>query len=187
MPLLSPSLEALLTRASRKQEVSTKKMSQQVGLRKDEQINSEWLKEKTEKGVVRINNAYFQLGSNVSKSSLSTLGYLNNKDSSRDSAYGFSSGESRITTRESTPEKIGASSRKNGTTGNRSRKWQLEDRGSASKYKSSLSTVASSINQDIPIAQTNIHHFDSGTDKNIPRCRSSRYVKLQSPSGIRER
>ncbi|ODM93871.1 Spermatogenesis-associated protein 7 [Orchesella cincta] len=29
----------------------------------------------------------------------------NNKDSSRDSAYGFSSGESRITTRESTPEK----------------------------------------------------------------------------------
>lgn len=32
-------------------------------------------------------------------------GANNNKDSSRDSAYGFSSGESRITTRESTPEK----------------------------------------------------------------------------------
>lgn len=35
----------------------------------------------------------------------STTPHATNKDSSRDSAYGFSSGESRITTRESTPEK----------------------------------------------------------------------------------
>jgi len=74
---------------------------------------------------------------NRQKTSASTLlGFVNNKDSSRDSAYGFSSGESKVTTRESTPEK--RKTRK---------KVHMESTG-RQKYKSNLSTVASSINQE---------------------------------------
>jgi len=68
-----------------------------------------------------------------------------NKDSSRDSAYGFSSGESRITTRESTPEKntrmkscLSKSPQKDYRLGNKK----------GGPFKSTLSTVESSINQD---------------------------------------
>ncbi|CAG7638689.1 unnamed protein product [Allacma fusca] len=100
-----------------------------------EDLTTDWLKERVERGVVRINNAYFSLAPGTSTSSLGI--HHPNKDSSRDSAYGFSSGESRITTRESTPEK----------------KSRAATKGSSEihngKYKSSLSTVASSINQDI--------------------------------------
>lgn len=127
-------------------------------------ISADWLKERVERGVVRINNAYFSLAPGTSTSSLG-IHHHPNKDSSRDSAYGFSSGESRITTRESTPEKKAKSPKSApgssfGATGNN---------GSCSRgqYKSSLSTVDSSINQD------NSSHIDSSgrsscSEKSIP-------------------
>ena len=174
-PRISPSIEALLRKINdREINKSSKKLKQDTGLLQDQQISSQWLKEKTDKGIVRINNAYFQLGNNVSKSSLSTLGLINNKDSSRDSAYGFSSGESRITTRESTPEKVRAS---NQVKGIRSKNGSLEERKTTGKYKSSLSTVASSINQDGP--QTHLPYSEDSTKKNnFPKVRTPRFVQL---------
>ncbi|OXA42654.1 uncharacterized protein LOC110859391 isoform X2 [Folsomia candida] len=79
-----------------------------------------------------------------------------NKDSSRDSAYGFSSGESRITTRESTPEKLSNKSHKQSSNaGNKTvtSSSKLKGRSSAKRssaergrHNSALSTVASSLN-----------------------------------------
>ncbi|CAL8091269.1 unnamed protein product [Orchesella dallaii] len=58
---------------------------------------------------IKISSSMTSLVPSSSKSNANGNGAAqatsNNKDSSRDSAYGFSSGESRITTRESTPEK----------------------------------------------------------------------------------
>jgi len=73
--------------------------------------------------------------------SLSSLGIINHNDSSRDSAYGFSSGESRVpSTRESTPEKVRSSKPSSSSGKSRSK--------SGNKLKTPLSTIASSVNLD---------------------------------------
>ena len=126
-------------------------------------IPADWLKERVERGVVRINNAYFSLAPGTSASSLgihhSSSQHPPNKDSSRDSAYGFSSGESRITTRESTPEKKSKATKKGGS-------FEPNNNASSSngngQYKSSLSTVASSINQDNNDSRSQSHVNSSG-------------------------
>jgi len=62
----------------------------------------------------RVNSARLKYKSDEMETVRSKTGYFQtggvNKDSSRDSAYGLSSGESKTTTRESTPEKTGGSS-----------------------------------------------------------------------------
>lgn len=94
-------------------------------------VSSEWLRHERSRGGSNSANKH-----EIHPSTSNSTGLVNNKDSSRDSAYGFSSGESKITTRESTPEK-----RKG-----RNKRSSVDAR--EPKYKSNLSTVASSINQE---------------------------------------
>jgi hypothetical protein len=83
--------------------------------------------------------------------SLSSLGIVNHNDSSRDSAYGFSSGESRIpSTRESTPEKVRTTMSTSHQHKSKSKKGAdgSNSKTSLKAYKAPLSTVASSANLD---------------------------------------